>query len=274
MLKIIVNCGPSEELIGRCLASIISQSFANWQAYVTVDPCGDATFQQAMLARGGDRRIHIHRNARRQYSMINLIRGIDRSRAEPDDVIVILDGDDCFATTGALRIIHDTYRQSGCWMTYGSWIADTPNEHGVCQGMWPAYPEGTTDFRDHNWLGTAVRTWKRWLWDLIDDRDFRDAQGNYFLVTEDQAVMLPMLEMCGTEKAKHIAEVLMVYTRSSPHACCYTRYDEMIANGEYVKTLPPYSRLIERPASESAALSFRSRRESALNTQALAGISL
>jgi glycosyltransferase involved in cell wall biosynthesis len=256
MLRIIVNCGPAEEYIARCLSSIRSQSFKDWQAYVTIDPCGDMTLSQAILGRAGDRRIHIRRNRIRRYSMANLIDGIHRSRAHGEDVIVVLDGDDWFAIPDALRIIRDTYRQSNCWMTYGTWTAD----HPVMQGKWPAYPEDLTNFRQHEWLGTAVRTWKRWLWDLIDETDFRDASGSYFRVTEDQAVMLPMLEMSGARRAKHIPEVLMVYNRSSPHACAYIIREEMLANGSYIRSLPPYSRLIEKPDSEDAALALCARR--------------
>jgi glycosyltransferase involved in cell wall biosynthesis len=247
MMKLIVNCGPAEPYITRCITSIRSQSFSGWQAYVTVDPCGDDTSLQAWLAAEGDSRIHIHRNHERRFAMANLIRGIRRSEARHEDIIVVLDGDDWFATQDALRIIHDTYQQSNCWMTYGSWVPDRP----VMQGMWPAYPEGLSDFRNHRWLGTAVRTWKRWLWDLLDDRDFRDTQGNYFRVTEDQAVMLPMLEMSGTAKARHIRDVLMVYNRSSPYACATTCRDEMLANSEYLKTRPPYPRLTEKPDFQS-----------------------
>lgn len=256
MLRIIVNCGPAEEYIARCLSSIRSQSFKDWQAYVTVDPCGDKTLQQAILARAGDCRMHIHRNRARRYSMLNLINGIHRSGAHREDVIIVLDGDDWFAIPDALRIIRDTYRESNCWMTYGSWTTD----HPMMQGKWPAYPEDLTNFRTHQWLGTAIRTWKRWLWDLIDETDFRDASGRYFRVTEDQAAMLPMLEMSGTRRAKHIPEVLMVYNRSSPYACAFTLREEMLANGDYVRSLPPYSPLIEKPDSDHAALGLRARR--------------
>jgi len=247
MLKLIINCGPCEEYIAKCLASVRSQTFTEWQAFVTVDPCGERTLEEAMRAREGDSRILIHHNSRRLYSMANLIRAVDRSAAQPDDVVVVLDGDDWFATRDALRIIEETYRRAQCWMTYGSWVPDRSDLPEDMRGRWPAYPEGTTDFRSPVWLGTAVRTWKRWLWDLIDDRDFRDASGGYFLVTEDQAAMMPMLEMSGTDRARHISEVLMVYNRSSPHACGLTRCEEMQANARYIRTLRPYARLMERP---------------------------
>jgi len=251
VFRIIVNCGPAEAYIGKCIASIRCQSFVNWQAQITIDPCGDRTLQEAVSARDADPRIDIHANETRRYSMVNLIQAIDRSAADFEDVVVVLDGDDWFATPHALEIIHNTYKTFQCWMTYGSWVAEPP----IMPGMWPAYPEGTTDFRHAPWLGTAVRTWKKWLWDLIDDRDFRDARGNYFRVTEDRAAMLPMLEMSGMERAKHIPELLMIYNRSSPYACAYTLRDEMLANSEYLQMRPPYPRLAEKRATGAGPLS-------------------
>jgi glycosyltransferase involved in cell wall biosynthesis len=249
MLKIVTNCGPCEDYIGRSIASIRSQSLTEWEAYVTVDPCGDRTYERAVLARDGDPRIHIRHNRVRRFAMENLVRAIRGSGAEPEDVIAVLDGDDWFATADALRVIQETYRRHQCWMTYGSWVADRTDLPGLQAGRWPAYPEGTTDFRNAEWLGTAVRTWKRWLWGLIDQRDLRDAQGRFYRVTEDQAVMMPMLEMSGTGRARHIEEVLMVYNRSSPHACGLTRCEEMLANSRHIRTLPAYGRLAEVPGS-------------------------
>jgi glycosyltransferase involved in cell wall biosynthesis len=250
MFRVVINCGPAEAYIARCLASLRSQTFTHWNACVTVDPCGDGTFEEAVSAAAGDARVDILRNTERRYSMVNLIRAIGRSAAAPEDVIVILDGDDWFATPDALRIIHDTYRQTNCWMTYGSWVADQAGLAGSQRGgRWPAYSPDTTDFRRSPWLGTAVRTWKRWLWDLIDDRDFRDSEGNYFRVTEDQAAMMPMLEMSGTTRARHIADVLMVYNRSSPHACGLTCEQEMFRNAGYLSSRAPYSRLAAKPAA-------------------------
>ena len=243
MMKIIVNCGPAEPYIGRCISSIRTQTRKEWQAYVTIDPFGDRTLDCACAAAGGDPRIQVHANTARQFSMVNLIEGVRRSGNDPEDIVVVLDGDDWFSTESALETIWNTYNQFDCWMTYGSWVSDHPN----MPGRWPAYPEGTVDFRSHEWLGTAVRTWKRWLWERIEDTDFRDANGNYFQVTEDRASMLPMLEMSGTERACHIADVLMIYNRSSPYACASMRREEMLANAEYLKGRPRYPRLARKP---------------------------
>ncbi len=157
MLKIVTNCGLCEGFIGACLASLRLQTFTDWQALVTIDRRGDRTYERAMEARDGDGRIVVTRNRRRLYPTENLIRAIRRSNADPEDVIVILDGDDWLTTDRALELIAAEYeRDDDCWMTYGSWISNREEN----PGRWPAYRDGD-DFRSVEWRGTAVRTWKK-----------------------------------------------------------------------------------------------------------------
>jgi glycosyltransferase involved in cell wall biosynthesis len=239
MLKVIVNCGPCEQYIGISLASLKAQTNTQWEAYVTVDPHGDRTFEKAIYAAGDDKRITVTQNDRRLYSMANLVRGIERSSAEPEDVIVILDGDDWFCNAKALEIIADTYSKYDCWMTYGSWQSNVPH----IPGMLPAYDDGTTDFRRAEWLATAVRTWKKWLWDLIDDDDLRDEHREYFQVAEDLAVMFPMLEMSGASRAKHIPDLLMLYNRANAACVGNIKRDEMERVAQYLRSKPRYKTL-------------------------------
>jgi glycosyltransferase involved in cell wall biosynthesis len=239
-LKLIINCGPCEKYIGQCLDSVRSQTYPDWKAYVTVDACRDGTYDAGMRAAGRDRRIHVVANKSRLYSMHNLVRTIRRSRAAPEDVFVVLDGDDWFAHKDALRMIADTYSRHDCWMTYGSWISNCLGNDGVRPGMWPAYPDGATNFRRIRWLGTAVRTWKKWLFDRIDDRDLRDATGGYYRVSEDQAVMLPLLEMSTTRKARHIANGLMVYNQMNPWGSGLHMAAEMERNAVHLERQTPY----------------------------------
>jgi glycosyltransferase involved in cell wall biosynthesis len=254
--QVIVNCGPCQEYIGACLASIRCQTYRNWQAYITIDPSGDRTAAVARDTGGLDPRIHIFENDEPRYAMRNLISAVERSGVEPDDVLVVVDGDDWLATPHAFEIIASTYLRHDCWATYGSWLSNDPAHTGLPRGQWPAYPSGTARFREQNWLGTAVRTWKRWLWDLIDPRSFRDANGEYFRVTEDQAVMFPVLEMCGTERASHIPDVLMIYNRTTPYACGKIHRAETLGNSRYLRSLPPYDRISHppgRPATRASS---------------------
>jgi glycosyltransferase involved in cell wall biosynthesis len=245
IFKIIVNCGPCQGYIGKSLASLKAQTQTQWEAYITIDPCDDRTFEEALETKAGDERINITRNEERLYSMANLVRAIKRSCARPEDIIVVLDGDDWFHTTHALQIIADTYAQYDCWMTYGSWVSNVAHIPG---GL-PAYEAGTTDFRQAEWLATAVRTWKKWLWDLIDDKDLRDEEGEYFNVVEDLAVMFPMLEMSGTNRARHIPDLLMLYNRANPACVGNIRRAEMERVAQYLRSKPPYKPLSAKPSS-------------------------
>lgn len=158
--------------------------------------------------------------------------------ADPEDVIVSLDGNDWLPREDALQIISDTYERFGCWVTYGSWWS-TGGPMGT--GLWPAYPDGATDFRHTPWLATAVRTWKRWIWDRIDLNDLRDDNGEYFRIAEDRAIMLPLLEMCGTKRAKHIAIPIMEYNQSG--AVNEQMDTEAARNVKLLASRTPYARL-------------------------------
>jgi glycosyltransferase involved in cell wall biosynthesis len=251
--KIIINCGPCEDFIGECLASVRGQSLTDWEAWVTVDPCGDQTYRRAMLAAGGDARIRVWRNATRQYSMCNLVQALRRHNAGPEDVIATLDGDDWFADEDALRTIADAYEGSDCWVTYGSWLSNVVGPSGVPNGLWPAYPEGTTDFRGHRFLGTAVRTWKKWLWDRLKDADLRSDSGEYVRVSEDQMIMIPLLEMCGTARARHIAAPIMTYNKLTRYIPDDEVTQEGIRNGFLIDRRPPYPRLVSKVDDGAAA---------------------
>src|SRR5262249_61111455 len=110
-------------------------------------------------------------------------------------------------------------------------------------GVRHASPQENNDFRRHRILGTAVRTWKKWLWNHLRDRDLRNEAGDYVRVSEDQMIMIPLLEMCGTSRAKHIAEPIMVYNKTVKYPFDQTITDEGVRNGYLIDSRPPYARL-------------------------------
>jgi glycosyltransferase involved in cell wall biosynthesis len=241
--KIIINCGACQDFIGRCLGSVRAQTFSAWEACVTVDPCGDDTHARARHAAAADPRVHVRANRVQRYSMANLVDAIRRSNAAPEDVIVVLDGDDWFAGNDSLQIIADAYERFDCWVTYGSWLSVKLAPSGQPNGRWPAYPEGTVDFRGHPFLGTAVRTWKRWLWDHLRDDDLRDESGEYVRVSEDKLVMIPLLEMCGTSRAHHIATPIMIYNKIVDYTIGDLFAEERVRNAALIARRQPYARL-------------------------------
>jgi glycosyltransferase involved in cell wall biosynthesis len=239
--KVVMNGGACAPFIARAIGSLLTQGWRDWDAVVTIDPCGDDAYERAVEAAGGDGRIAIVRNDRRLYAMENVVRAVRRSGEDPQDIVVILDADDWLATGDALEIVARTYAKHDAWLTYGSWASNVPSGN---QGRWPPYADDTTDFRRSEWRGTALRTFKRWLFDRIDDRDLRDGDGHYFRIVEDQAYMLPMLEMATTRRARYIAEVLMIYNRENPHAVGATMLEEMRRTAAAIRARKAYGALI------------------------------
>ena len=64
--KIIINCGPCVPYIQQCIRSLSAQTWTRWEAFVTVDPYGDQTYETALAASGGDGRFHIVQNTRKR----------------------------------------------------------------------------------------------------------------------------------------------------------------------------------------------------------------
>ena len=199
-----------------------------------------------MDAAAGEPRIHVHANHAQRYSMANLVDAIRRSGAASEDVIVVLDGDDWLAGDDSLQIIADAYERLDCWLTYGSWLSVKLAPSGKPHGCWPAYPEETVDFRSHPFLGTAVRTWKRWLWDHLRDDDLRDDCGEYVRVSEDKMVMIPLLELCGTARARHIATPIMIYNKIVDCTVGDPFAEERVRNAALIARRQPYPRLIAK----------------------------
>jgi glycosyltransferase involved in cell wall biosynthesis len=251
--KIIINCGPCQDFIGKCISSVKAQSLGSWQAYVTVDAAGDASYERALAAAGDDRRIHVHCNRTRRYSMYNHLQATRRSNAAPEDVIATLDGDDWLCDDDALRTIAAAYETHDCWVTYGSWLSNVADGSGRRDGLWPAYPEGEIDFRRHRFLGTAVRTWKKWLWDHLRDSDFRSDTGEYVRVSEDQIIMIPLLEMAGASRARHIAAPIMIYNKVIQYPPDESLAQEGLRNGDLIDRRTPYSRLSAKVYAGTAA---------------------
>jgi glycosyltransferase involved in cell wall biosynthesis len=242
-LFVVINCGACAPFVGKCLASLQAQICDDWQAYVTVDPCGDQTYEEAVRASGGDARIRVFRNEQQLYSLENLVKAIRQASLAPDNIILNLDADDWLNLDHALSIVIDTYARYGCWLTYGSWVSNVPD---LKPGMWRAYPAGTENFREVPWLGTHLRTWKKWLWDLVNDRDLRDEDGRYFRAACDLAVTMPLLDMCGTRRARHIPDPVYCLNRRYSWRTDDQRYQEQTRNESVIRAKCPYSKLDER----------------------------
>lgn len=145
-----------------------------------------------------------------------------------DDVIVMLDGDDWFASDWALEHVSRAYA-AGAMMTYGSFMW---RDGRIGFGS----PVGT-DPRAEPWRASHLKTCRAGLIKRIKDADLRRTDGEYFRCAGDQALMLPMLEMAGA-RATWIPEILYCYN-APPYVASADAFSEV----RTIRERPRYERL-------------------------------
>lgn len=184
----------------RCIASVRFQSFTHWR-YIYIDAdSDDDTYQFACHAKENDDRIHVKRN-RPRVSLLDNLLPIWRT-VDDEDIIVWIDGDDWLATEHALAVVASVYQKNDAWMTYGQFML----QQGTIGFAAPVGPNP----REEPWRATHLKTFKGWLLKEIRDADLQQADGTWYDLAIDQAIMLPMLEMAG-ERAIFIPQILYVY---------------------------------------------------------------
>ena len=121
----------------------------------------------------------------------------------PEDVVVLVDGDDWLATPDALSVVRRAH-DDGAWVTWGSF----------------EYADGRPGFaRDLNWewsvraqpwVTTHLKTFRAGLFQRIAAHDLM-ADGKWMDRADDPAFMFPVLEMAGRDRCRFIPDVLYIY---------------------------------------------------------------
>jgi len=243
---IIVPVYNAGQWIGKCLDSILSQDYRNYKFIVIDDHSTDNTWDIIM-----GYRVPAFRNKKRLGSgLANIVRGTDI--AEKQDIIVTIDGDDYLSNNGVLSYLNEVYKQD-VWLTYGQFLPLSGRYSNTCQdlaytntvneaGAWVKNSLKPQTYRRSGvWVTSHLRTFKKWLWDMIKDEDLREG-GEYYKMAWDMAFMYPMIEMAG----KHICfveKVLYIYNDLNPNCDGTIDPELQIATGKRIQAKPIYKEL-------------------------------
>lgn len=212
---VIISTRNSEKYIEKCISSALSQQYSAFEIIFYDAESSDSTFEKALLF-DHDPRIKVFRNLKRKYQGENIRNGVLLSK--PESIIVTLDGDDWFPHDGVLSRVNQIYNEKKCWMTYGIYqefpyrdVSHIYKEYSITVRM-------DKTFREHRWMATHLRTFRRELFLHIKEDDFKDPEtGNYVSYAPDLSFQFPMLEMCGVDKSVFVPEVLYIYNVENPN---------------------------------------------------------
>lgn len=211
--KIIVPFYNAEKFIERCVNSVITQKYDNYKVIFIDDASTDKSWD--LLPHDNPKAICI-KNEVNVSALPNIHKAI-MEYCEPTDIVLLVDGDDWLINKNVLTYLDDFYTQNNCWITYGqaSW---TDGRRGFAS----EYPKEEFDhLRQAPFRISHLRTFKAGLYQKMKEQDpefkcLKDSQGNFYKMTYDVAIMLPIMEMAGYDRLKFNDKILYIYNRDNP----------------------------------------------------------
>lgn len=245
MIKIITVGWQCEKYIKKCIESILSQTYIDWECCIILDPSNDNTYFNALEYKSD--KIKVYQNKEKRYAIGNISYAVKMLDCNDDDILVWLDADDWFATDKSLEIVMGYYnKNSELLVTHGSWKAYPDKYRKTNNAPYSKFDfkKGIRDLSMGAWRGSHLRTIKYKVYKHINqDKEFKWPSGKWLESSYDLSLMYPVLEMSGFDRVQFIPDILYIYNRE-------TQYNDDKINGklqskcaEYLIRLPRYKEL-------------------------------
>jgi glycosyltransferase involved in cell wall biosynthesis len=212
-IKIITPFYNPGEFLETCVNTLMSQKYDNFKVLFVDDCSTDGSFDK--LPHNNEKAVVI-KNETRKTALENIHDAIV-NHCDPDDIVVLVDGDDWLPNKNVLSYINDFYNQNDCWIMYGQ-----ANWTDGRRGFASAYSaEEFKNIRKSPFRVSHLRTFRAGLYQKIKEQDsefscMKDSKGDFYKMTYDVAIMFPLLEMAGAEKVAFNDTILYIYNRNNP----------------------------------------------------------
>lgn len=241
-ISIVISTRNAATYVERCLDSAISQDYPDYEIVFLDAKSDDGTFEKALEYVDKFANIKVVQNIDRKYQGENIRIGTEMSQS--GSIIITLDGDDWFPHNGVLARVNAEYKKHDCWLTYGTYEEFPYRDVSVHYMEYPLEVRENKTFRQHRWLGSHLRTFRRELFLKINPEDMKDpTTGDYVSMAPDLSFMWPMLEMCGINKSRYIPDILYVYNRENPVSESRVSQSEITRIEGILRSLTPYETL-------------------------------
>ncbi|MFW6121375.1 MAG: glycosyltransferase family 2 protein [Petrotogales bacterium] len=246
--KVVIPVYNSENWIEKCIRSLYNQSYENWECVIIDDCSTDETLEKIkkfMLdipkeEQHKKRRFRVLQRTENVGALENIVYGTKLICDNPEDIIVLLDGDDWLASHDVLEHLNGVYQNDNVWLTYGSY-SDLSNGK---KGIGKLIEFHTQRYRkEFPWFTSHLRTFKYKIWTKVKDNDLRGLDGKYFAMAWDLAIMYPMIEMAGNNRIRYVDKILYIYNNQNPIGDSKKNVNLQLSTARYIKSLQQYKEI-------------------------------
>jgi len=213
-MHVVVSYRNARAYIARTVSSLKGQTWRNLSVVVVDDASTDGTAEVLRDVVGDDPRFRWRVLDHRAWPAKARKLALDSLVAKPEEIVVVLDGDDWLASPDALQIIHRLHHERRLLAAYGNYVT-TDGEVGSWGRDYPLAAKLTGTLREVGWLAAPPRSFRHGLWSHVDPHALKDRHGKYFRFAADLALFLPILELSGMRTA-FFERPLYVYNRDTP----------------------------------------------------------
>lgn len=202
--RIIVPSYNNENWVEYNIASILNQTYKNYEVVYIDDNSTDNTWKLVNEFVGNDTRFKLIRNPENKGAMFNYM-VLGMADLDDETILVHLDGDDWLIDIFVLEKLNEFYNRTNCLMTYGGMYVYNGSDQ-----LGPANPQNSkfSDFthehqlyRKDVWRASHLRTYRSKLLKAVSHDDMIDPVTNdFYWEASDLSFQFPCLEMAGKNK--------------------------------------------------------------------------
>lgn len=196
------------------LDSLLKQTYRNYDVVYIDDCSSDGTgnlVRTYVEAHRAQEFVTLIKNKKRVGALANIYNIVHACKNS--DVIILLDGDDWLAHENVLLKLNELYSVNKCWVAYTQFIQWPMEQVGWNKSFSSRHYQSPDSPRDYS--PSHLRTFYAGLFKKIKKEDLM-YEGDFFAMTWDMAIMLPMVEMASNGHVKFVPEIMYIYNHSNP----------------------------------------------------------
>ncbi len=219
----------AEKYIERCIMSVASQDYDNWEMWIIDDCSTDNTVKVIEgvlnnLSLSIEDKIYLIKNSKRQGAVRNQVMTIVNDiHCHEDQVVMLLDGDDWLVNDPTIFDKYNALYNDGAEFTYGSCWSVIDNIPLISQ-EYPEEIKRTKNYRQYkfNWgmPYTHFRTFKaQMLHSFVLSAGtfpFKNSDGEWYKAGGDNSVFYYMIEAANPDKVICVPDVVYCYNDANP----------------------------------------------------------